>query len=94
MRTDDLHIEYHAGKYQVVRTSNGIDGRVNVGPRHAMPKDAAAYIASLAGIPTTSPIRDAVQGPALAPSEADTGSDLDTAAVPDTASPLSLWDGG
>jgi hypothetical protein len=47
MRTDDLHIEYHAGKYQVVRTSNGIDDRINVGPRWLLPKNAIAYIESL-----------------------------------------------
>lgn len=93
MNTANLFIQVVDGRYQAYESLTGIDRR-NVGPRWNTPREASAFIRSLADIPETSPIRDAVQGPALTPSAADEAPDRDLAAAGQLALPLVTAGGG
>lgn len=55
--------EYHAGKWQVVATSNGIDHRTNSGPRWNTAAEARAHIVRMVNLEVVSPLRDSRSEP-------------------------------
>lgn len=55
--------EYNAGKWQVVGTSDGINDRVNCGPRWATPREASDYVSRMETLTPPSPLRDSRSGP-------------------------------
>lgn len=68
MNPDHLYVTYVGGSapWQVYELLTGIDRR-NTGPRHATPKQAYAFIASMAGIAETSPLRSRSAGDSTIP---------------------------